>query len=568
MIKRCLLLLPLLFSGTIFIQSQSSPMGMPVLDDYLRRQQLLGDSTLSASLMIRPLPTSLMIGSLQKSLMIRTMNASTETQKPVFEYGLMPVVWKQRYTSDHPLSLNDGAMIGARGYQTLMSAGVYARVGILSVQLMPEWVYAENRPFDGFPVTHPKEIWTSYNNLKSKIDLPDRFGEGAYQRFHWGQSSVRLNYKALSVGLSNENLWWGPGQKNALMMSNNAPGFMHLTFNSTRPVNTPIGSFEWQLVGGRLNESGYPGLDTTVLKSFGIKPRVKRHDWRYYNALTVNYQPRWFPGLSLGGARAYSSYSGDMSLKYPKQWIPVFNFFFKDKVGGETADPGVERDQVVSVWARWLLAKEHAEVYFEYGRGDHNWHLNDILMEPDHVRAYIIGLRKLVPLNQKRGDYLDFGLELTQLGNNVNTFLRTHKSNGAWNTHGAILHGYTNQGQIMGAGIGVSSSMQVLNMAWARDKKRIGLELYRLKHDDDFWSSMRYAGFFDHRTHWVDISGAVVADWDFGNFLMNLKLQTVGVLNYMFLYDPVLTEPPYHWDYGRTRYNFNAEIGVAYVFNR
>jgi len=59
------------------------------------------------------------------------------------------------------------------------------------------------------------------------------------------------------------------------------------------------------------------------------------------------------------------------------------------------------------------------------------------------------------------------------------------------------------------------------------------------------------------------MSGALVVDWDYGRFFMNAKLQTVGALNYMFLYDPVLTEPPYFWDYGKTRYNVNAMVTVG-----
>ncbi|WP_163277304.1 capsule assembly Wzi family protein, partial [Enterobacter hormaechei] len=74
------------------------------------------------------------------------------------------------------------------------------------------------------------------------------------QRIRAGQSSFRLNYKVLSVGISSENLWWGPGIYNSLLMSNNAPGFWHLTFNSRKPLKTPIGDFEWQLIGGKLVE--------------------------------------------------------------------------------------------------------------------------------------------------------------------------------------------------------------------------------------------------------------------------------------------------------------------------
>jgi len=316
-------------------------------------------------------------------------------------------------------------------------------------------------------------------------------------------------------------------------------------------------------VSGRLDGSGFFGPDTAILRTKGIKPGVKRDDWRYLNAVTLNYQPRWLPGLSLGGARSFIIYSDNIDLSNYKTWLPVAEAFLKVNAGGHDRDKEVPSDQIVSVWARWLLPKEHSEIYLEFGRVDHNWHLNDFLMEPAHTRAYIVGFRKLVPLTGTRHSLLDVQLELTQFSHNVPTLMRPYSGMASWYTGG---HGFTNQGQILGAGIGTSSNMQLMNVAWVNGKKRIGLELYRLNHDDDFWEYLRLNRMADYRTHWIDISGALVADWNHRNLLFNLKLQTVGALNYMFLYDPVLTEPPYFWDYGKTRYNVNVMAGVVWRF--
>ena len=79
----------------------------------------------------------------------------------------------------------------------------------------------------------------------------------------FGQSSVRLNWKKLSIGISSENIWWGPSLRNSIMMSNHSQGFNHLTFNTIKPIKTFIGNFEWQFITGRLENSGYtpPGSD-------------------------------------------------------------------------------------------------------------------------------------------------------------------------------------------------------------------------------------------------------------------------------------------------------------------
>jgi len=554
--QRTYLTISILLAAHILVKAQITPTAIPVLDEQLRRQQLQGDTTIKSSLMIRP--------SFEPA---HTPVPSQSTEPSAFrknaEFRLMPLVWKQQYTTDHPLSHNDGAMIPARGYQTLISGGFFARYGIVSLQLMPELVYAENKYFEGFPEKHKLEAWKSYNSYKARIDLPDRFGNEPYRRAFWGQSSLRLTYKSLSLGLSNENLWWGPGQKNALMMSSNAPGFKHITFNTVKPVVTPIGSFEWQLMGGRLDGSGFAALDTVILKNKGITPYTKSSDWQYMNALTVNYQPRWLPGLSIGAARSYTIYSKFVDFKNYKTWFPIVEPILKVNAGGHERDT-LPSDQIITVWVRWLMPKEHSEVYIEFGRQDHNWHLNDFLLEPAHTRAYIIGFRKLVPLNNASRSFIDVQLELTQFSHNVTTLLRPYSSMATWYSSGG--QGFTHKGQIVGAGIGTSSNMQLVNIGWVSGNKRIGLELYRHNHDEDFWEHLKLNRLGDYRTHWVDISGALVADWPVGKFMMNLRMQTVGALNYMFLYDPVLTEPPYFWDYGKPRYNVNAVLTLVYPF--
>jgi len=545
MSRNTLILLFLVIAG--FTYSQSLPVGTAILDDYYRRSQLNADTLQPSSLMIRP---------------IHDINQSNE--KIVLK--VLPLTWKQQFNSDHPEGINDGAMIPARGYQALLTGGVYAKYGIISLQLMPELVYAANKEFDGFPDELNNKVWSVYNSVKNKIDLPDKFGDEPYKKAFLGQSSLRLNYKSLSLGISNENLWWGPGYKNALLMTNNAPGFKHITFNTTKPIKTPIGKFEWQIIGGRLENSGYYGIDTTKLTLHGLKPKMKRDSWRYINAMTVNYQPKWLPGLSLGGVRSFTLYGNDINSSY-RTYLPLFEPLYKNDVGGEVADT-IASDQIASIYARYLMPESKAEIYLEYGRNDHSWDITDFALEPDHFRAYIFGFRKLITLNKSKSEFLDLNTEITQFGRNLSSSLRVKNSPASWYTHGQITHGHTHLGQILGSGIGTSSNMQSLSVSWVKDIKRVGLEFYRLAHDEDFWAYIsQTTGYGDYRTHWVDLSGALFADWDYKNFLINLKFQTVGSINYMFYYDPIPSDPPFWWDKGKVRYNIHTELSVTYLFN-
>ena len=116
-------------------------------------------------------------------------------------------------------------MVPNRGYQHIISAGIYAEIGPLSIQLKPEHLYSQNKDFEGFgegPNGHFPEIWKKRYSLWNNIDMPERFGEKSISKTLIGQSSIRLNFKGLSLGVSNENIWWGPSIRNSIMMSNHA----------------------------------------------------------------------------------------------------------------------------------------------------------------------------------------------------------------------------------------------------------------------------------------------------------------------------------------------------------
>lgn len=222
-------------------------------------------------------------------------------------------------------------------------------------------------------------------------------------------------------------------------------------------------------------------------------------------------------------------------------------------------------DQVASVYARWVMPRSHSEVYVEFGRTDHNWAATDFALEPDHYRAYIAGFRKLIPFNPVRNEYLDVQVELTKFSRTLVTSMRVTNNPGAWYTHHKITHGYTHNGQVLGSGIGISSNMQWVSIGWVRDRKKLGLELYRLAHDEDFWAYVQQTlGYGDYRTHWVDLSGALVADWDVGRWLFSARLQGVAALNYLHLYEPLPGDSPFWWDKGKVRWNVVGELTMVY----
>jgi len=472
---------------------------------------------------------------------------------------LLPFSWQQQFNTDHPYSLNDGAMIPARGYQTMVSGGVYLKAGPLSIQFRPEVVLAENKPFETFTNHKIDQQLIAYYYFKNIIDLPEYFQDEPYKKAYWGQSSIRFTVGPLSAGVSSENLWWGPGMRNSLLMTNNAAGFNHFSLNTVKPIRTPIGSFEGQIIGGRLDPSGFFGADTNLVIEGTKLYLAKRNDWRYLNGLVFTYQPRWVPGLFLGATRSFITYHQDMGNSFA-DYFPIFSALEKKSNYGAVEGSG-GGDQRASVFIRWLLQKDHAELYFEYGREDHSYDLRDLTIQPDHSGAYILGFKKLFPLNQFKDNYIQVNFELTQLEVNMTNIERE----GAyiWYAHNAgIFHGYTNRGQMVGAGIGPGSNLQTATITWGKGFRSIGFQVERFVHNNDLF----YIAFKDIRSHWVDINLAAIGEWDYGHLLITAKLELIRSLNYQYNYEQVPVDLSQFWVPGRDTYNFQANIGVSYRF--
>lgn len=548
-------------------RAQTIPVGSPILEDYYRRLQLIGQLDSSISFSVRPLAAQALkqdhvfdpAGSLTNdSWMKQSGPIRFANGKGIFQ--ILPFSWQQQYNSHHPFGSNDAAMIPAKGYQTLLSGGFFAKFGPLSIQLKPEFVYAQNSAFESYGDNRSDAELSAYYGNYNVIDAPERFGNASYQKLSWGQSSIRLTVGPASLGLSNENLWWGPGVKNSLIMSNNAAGFKHVTLNTVKPIKTYIGSFETQVIGGRLEESGFTPLSKTSLSNGQNQYLKPRADWRYLAGFNLNYQPKWLPGLFLGFTRTFMSYGAD--LNSAADYIPFFIPFQKVNIDNGAGDDGMSRDQRTSLYARWLFVKAHAEIYFEYGLNDNSYNLRDFLGSPDHSRAYLFGLRKLVPLKGKTDEFIQIGAEVTQLSQTIDGLLI--RGAGSFYYHGQVRQGYTNYGKVLGAGSGTGGNLQSLEVSWVKQEKKLGLSFDRLEHNRDFYDSAGFGNAKGGSRTWVDFALGAHGEWNYKNLLFNAKVQGIKSLNYQWIQQDFTASEYYipHHDV----FNFHGELGVAFRF--
>jgi hypothetical protein len=507
-------------------KAQSLPIGQVGTEDMLRVLQLEGKMDESYSFTARPF---IFQKNFHKNDLMQLIDSThiIKFEEKHFandrvSVGLMPAIFSSKFNSDHPYGWNDQGMIMAKGLQTSFSAGAYAKIGPLTIQLQPEFVYAANSNYD---------ITAGYGSNSGK----------SFSKLYPGQSSVRLNLGAASLAASTENLWWGPGQFSSLLMSNNAPGFQHLSFHSNRPLKTIIGSFEWQLVVGKLKEDTAAAFENNYLKPFN--PINKD---RYFNGMVLTYQPKWMKGFFLGVIRTVDLYAKDQKImkgSFLSKYLPVLASSSPDANANLNSTPS---DGAFSLFTRWLLPKHQVEFYLEYGYNDFKQNMRDFTTNANHSSAYIAGLKKIV--NLKYDQLLDISGEITQMAQTTSAIVRNA---GNWYEHSQVVQGLTYQNQILGAGSGKGNNVQTIQVKKIKGFDYIGIKFQRIQQDPKgFRGSLNTIGMGDYQ--WNDLAFGVLGQKRWGKLLLNGEMQFVSSKNY-------------GWEKG-DRFNLYALVNCVYFF--
>jgi hypothetical protein len=554
----CFIFFILLFQKTGY--SQTVPVGTPVLEEYMRRMQLQGKLSETSSFSIRPiLPVHVFDKEIGFDLDSTFIDFETSPnhgflgEKEKVKFLVIPVTNRFQYTSEYAFGLNDGAMIPNRGFQNVISAGVYLEMGKFSFQLQPEILTAQNKEYLGFPIEEPSTLFYYYEHM-NRIDMPERFGTAQYNRVLAGQSSFRFNHKGMSLGVSTENLWWGPGKRSSLLMSNNAPGFLHFTLNTQKPIETKIGHFEGQLISGFLKGSGYlpPHPEYAYLLNPFFVPKRENGN-RNLSGLVLTYQPKWVKGFSIGYGSVNNMYSADMTTF--ADYIPIFNGQKgMYEVHNATRD---QRQQFSSGFFRWLNQKGRLEFYGEYGTNGNSIRAADFIITPERNRAFTFGFSTLIPL-RKENQFIQISSEMTQSGQTIRESIRDLDT---WYIHDHVRHGYTHQGQVLGIGYGPAANVNWVEVGWVKDFSRIAFHIERIVYNNDFYN-FRFEEIKDWRTKYVDIVPSLVTEWRFGNLLAHGNFQYVSTMNYKWF---LTNDPDFYFVPGWDRRNIVFNLGLTYV---
>lgn len=352
-----------------------------------------------------------------------------------------------------PGGANDGLLWQGKGLSAMLSGGAEVRWGPLSAQLAPAVAWAQNQAFPLYPTGQAGDLaYASFYG--DRLDLPQRMGSGAWTRASFGQSHLELQAFGLALGVSTESRWWGPGVRNALLVSNNADGIPHAYLQTTRPADIGIGKLEAVFLIGSISRTRwYAGSRTS----------------KAYTGVAFTYEPSFAPGLYLGAGRTYvetwsilRSDHGLSALQPPGDY--------------GTNVPG--NNQLLTLWARWVMPESHFETYLEWGRDDSGTFAG-LMRTGDATSAFTVGFQKLVPAGER---WWRIQAEFTQTRDALpfsrNVFYSHPES-----------AGYTNGGQLIGAAIGPGADSQYLGVDVLGPGGRLGGYVERIRRNDEFFLS-------------------------------------------------------------------------------
>ena len=480
--------------------------------DRARLAEITGDSTHDQSL--RPIS---LLRTLWLRKLLRDDRISLSLLRPE-----MRMVWN----SAIPYSLNDGPLWAGRGWNGSVTSGVELWIplsGNASVRLRvaPTLFYSQNRPFQVFASTDPTR--SAYANpfheaaSGASLDLPHRFGDRHLLGMDFGRSRLAIEWPYVAVGATTEGEWWGPGIRNAIVMSNNAAGVPRWFVETHRPVRTRIGAISAKLVSGTLTQSLFFS--------------AAANENRTLSGLLVQVVPAFDSTLTLGFSRVVYAPVGSEASPFTLTLARSFDALARwENLQG----PGRQRsDQIAALFARWIFPRAGFEVYGEWARMDLPRTATELLVAPHHTGGWTFGFQWARPRGDHR--YLRLRSELTYL---EQSRVFPDRPTPDFYSGSGSPHGYTQRGQVIGAAIGPGASSQWLAVDWITPMWEGGAFVGRVRWDNDAMYRQPAPNFWKHD---VSTLSGVRAGWR--SSLADLSAEITAARRYNYLFQNGIASP-------------------------
>jgi hypothetical protein len=356
--------------------------------------------------------------------------------------------------SGFPYGVNDGAVWAGKGITSSLSGGVAAHIGPIFIQANPLAFWSQNASFPlapngqtgslAFGAVEPEHV--------TSVDYPQRFGNSPYSQIDPGESLIDVDLRWIRLGGSTAHEAWGPATEYPFLLGLNAAGFPHGFVATGDPLNLGIGTLEAKVIYGVLSQSAYSPVSGSTSYFSVAEPGTRR----FASGIIATFAPRGTNGLELGVSRFFHSLwpqSGLPRSYFTEPFEGLLKTSLPERNSKGPADLSGSGNQLLSVFARWVLPHSGAEFYTEYGREDHAYDFRDLINEPDHSRSYLLGARKVLStgdgsLSAFRAEIINFQLPTTA----------RHRDEGGIYLHALLKQGHTQRGQLLGAPVGVGAA--------------------------------------------------------------------------------------------------------------
>ena len=522
------------------------------LMDYQRNRQLLNDSNgvITNSFLIRS----------TSSFQFLQSNLKGSTKDIIQSFNF---TFDQQNNTLQPISFNDGNLYPARGWQERHSYGVNLKLLIFDINYQPEKLTVQNlrQEYYAGNTQDGNFIFKYFGMVANNIDNFRQFGYDKIEETTLGQTRAGIKFKYIAAGISNENIWWGPGKRNSLVFTNNAAGFQHYYLKTVEPVKTFIGSFELAGVVGKLDTTKFTEIDQELLNACQACKVFKNLDEREIDGITMNFQPKWIPNFYIGYAYARQFYRNATNALGD-----TVNFFSKN----------LPKQEIGSMFFRFAMPEDHAEFYGELGLPNEApwpWKFFKERMRP----AFVFGATKLVPL-KLFDSFLSLNVEFTQLQlMNPRDILYEGSPWGggkpnSWYLNTIVQQGWSNNGQLMGSSIGPGSNNQSISLSWNKGYNKIGLFVERTVYNNDFYYSVYYNpyaenGYGYYNRYWVDLTQRLELQlMPIKNILLSASFTNTHAINYRWIRiedDSVYDSPSIYSD----KYNNQFQMSIKYLLH-
>ena len=396
----------------------------------------------------------------------RTLYESDSTETNWFTAGIDRSVklklygpeWFNSYNTKAPYGQNDGALWQGKGYNTSLTAGARLEAFGFEATFKPQVSWSQNREFDYMPGVYGSEY--SYF-WKGNIDLVQRYGDSSFWTFDWGDTEIRYSWNNFTVGFGFQSPWLGPAFLNPMLGSNNAGTYPKFDIGLRKTkVYMPytdwyLGEMEGRAWLGYLTESDYFDNDST-------------NNHRQLTGFSVAYSPTILPGFTISINKISLARWDEKSAKYLN---PLY-------------DSNEVEDQKVSFGADLLFPTVGFEVYGELGIDDSNARG---FANPFHTAIYTVGAKKELSFFRR---FQKFNIR-PEIIFEWSNFEMSQDFQLQWNymgyySHSLIAQGYTQRGQILGAGSGYFGNSQYIALRTHFSKGNVTLFLHYNRPDTNY----------------------------------------------------------------------------------